>query len=199
MDFLYDWDKEDTQRYLEENEEADYEEMHDQEPKDERINRLSVMKTRYRRQYFKELFDGVTPVFVGATINRAVTTVIGAMIGNNTSDAIAINFVYSLFVAHGISYLIAVKVPSTWNLFPYVFRLSIENAGFAWLSTLTLIILKWMYQDKNPGLAFVAWVVLVVLVLILIILFGFIEYKYLKPTPTISKKLRIFMSDVRNL
>jgi hypothetical protein len=163
--------------------------------------RLIRMKHKYREHFVKRLFDGAGPVFVAAIINRSVVAVITAIVGNSRSanrDEIVVNFVYALFVAHLLCVCIAVFVPDTYPLFTYYFRVAIETCGFAWNSTATLIVFKWLYNDQthNPTLSIAAWLVIVFVVFTLVLVVTYVVHTCVKPSRDVHRRLDTIMTEV---
>ncbi len=146
----------------------------------------------FRKRHLKELFDGSLPVFVAAGISRAVVSIFDAFVDhNNTRGEIIITMLYALFIAHTIGYLLALYLPSSYILFHYWFRIGIENAGFAWKQTATLIVLGWLYSSYPVGWSFLAWFLSLCGVALIICLSTVVEYYFLKPLDEASRHLQV--------
>ncbi len=138
---------------------------------------------------------GVIPVMSAATISRAVSQFLVACIGNgDISDQIVAYFIYSLFVAHTLGYLVALYMKGVKN-FEYYFGLATDNASFSWNSTLTLAIINWLYTEKSLGIALAAWFCLIVLVFLVIYLSNFVQDKVIRPSKDTKFVLRNFESE----
>ena len=139
--------------------------------------------------HFKTLFEGALPVFVAATISRAVTTFIDGMTGDNLPLIITLNFIYALVFGHILGFIIMVKVETETILHTYLIRLAIENASFAWLQTFSLIILKRLYNNDSQHIGPVlgAWIVSVTIVLSLVYATNYLRHVIF---PITSKKIQ---------
>ena len=124
------------------------------------------------KMYLSVLFDGALPVFVGATISRAVVSFVRAIAGSsNLPVIISLHFIYALFFGYGIGVLVINKLKSDSTLYDYVHRLTIENASFAFKEFVTLIILEEIFTHDNYGPVFGA-LFLLVLILFSIVYFA---------------------------
>jgi hypothetical protein len=138
----------------------------------------SILLIPHYKYYLQVLFDGSFPVFVAVTISNGVTSFIHAIasssaIDDETSLIIALNFIYSLFFGYILGVYIMVNSSSMTYLqkfSTYIHSVAIENASFAWFSTVSLIILKRVYDGSshNFGDAFAAWLVTVFIVILII-------------------------------
>lgn len=131
-----------------------------------------------------------------AAIAKAGEQFLYSCIGSgDISDLIAVYFVYSLCAAHVIGYLVALFLDKKHPLFEYYFGLATDNAGFSWNTTLTLVIINWLYNDKSFGVAVVAWLFLVILVVLVIYGSNYVQDQVIEPSKDTKYVLRNFESE----
>lgn len=172
------------------------------QPVDETSNKSSNNKwkrnliLRHHRSHWDNLLRGTIPIFVAACISRAVGTILSAMAGSgNIGINIAINVIYALFIAHVIGYIVVLYVPETNELVDYYVDLANDNASFAWSTSLTLVILNWLYNTENVIIAIASWFILLFLVCCVIYVASFLQSRIIKPVPEIQQRLRNFESE----
>lgn len=139
---------------------------------------LSMLQIPHYKYYLQVLFDGSFPVFVAVSISSAVTSVIHAIAdssstSDDTSLIIGLNFIYSLFFGYILGIYVMMNSKrwiSVQKFSNYIHQVAIQNASFAWYSTVSLIILKRIYNGSsyNFGDAFAAWLVTFVVVILII-------------------------------
>lgn len=151
---------------------------------------------RHHRSHWSNLLRGTVPIFVAACTSRAISSILDAVTGSGEiEESIIINVVYALFVAHLLGYLILLHVPDTNKLVDYYIDLANDNASFAWSTTLTLVILNWLYNSEHVMVSVIAWFALVLIVCFIIYAASYLQATYIKPSPEIQKRLQIFESE----
>lgn len=152
------------------------------------------MIIKHHKNHWKQLLHGTLPIFVAASICRAVSSVLELAIGSGDIQyQIIVQFIYALFISHTLGYLVALNLTST-KLEDYYLELIGDNASFAWSSALTLVILRWLYSTQSAMISFVAWFFLLVLVIIIIYVANYIQVHYLSVSDDERERLRDFES-----
>jgi len=102
-----------------------------------------------------------------------------AIDGKSLSSAIAARLLYALFVAHVVAYAVVLKIPTSHNLFEYYINVATEAACFAWNSSITLIIINWLYNTKSLAVSLITWCILFGFVMLLICFSNYVREVYL--------------------
>jgi hypothetical protein len=134
-------------------------------------------------------------LFVAATIARAVTDILNLMDAGHIHISIVVFVLYSLLCAHVIGYVVNFFVPFDHLLADYYVTIANDNASFAWSTTLTLIILSWLYTQEHASAAIAAWLVLIVFVCAIIYGSAYVQQVWLKPRHGVLQRLRTFESE----
>ena len=142
----------------------------------------------------KELFNNSLPVFVAATISRAATSVL-ALTSTDLTTLIWVTFGYSVLFVQTLGILVCTKSDHSADSFHYYMHVCSECAGFAWKEFVVLIMLKWLFVNKNIGYATGAWLILVLCAFAGVYLFNAVLALYFKPTGKVFTSLRKFNSD----
>lgn len=151
---------------------------------------------KHHQLHWKSLLRDAVPLFVGASFSRAVTDVINAACGSGRIHLqIMVMFLYSLFVAHIVGYITNWFVPLEHPLASYYVDIANDNAAFGWSTTITLVILNWLYKKQRVAIALVAWMFLIFIVCCIIYFAGYFQRFYLKPSLLIHYRLRVFESE----
>lgn len=144
----------------------------------------------------RSVVHGAIPVFVAATISRAVTGLIEYSTHQYSIQIEIIAYLlYSLLIAHVVGYLVALYVPRTHLLFRYAVLLATENAGFAWSSTVTLIIVKWLLSNGHTAATVVAWAWITILIFLVVYLSNYLQRTLLRVSDSTRLILRNFESE----
>jgi hypothetical protein len=152
---------------------------------------------KHHRNHWKHLIRSTLPIFVAATISKAVSQFLEYVVGSgDIRDRIIVEFVYTIFVAHIAGYLVALYVPYSNPLFDYYFTLATDNASFAWSSSITLVVLDKIYLAESLPLAFASWFCIVLAVCAIIYLVNYIQEVFLHMSATdLRSKIRDFESE----
>jgi hypothetical protein len=108
----------------------------------------------------KEVFDNSLPVFVAAMVSRASSSLI-ALSSENLTVLIWVQFVYAFFIAQFVGILVAAQMTPSYISFNYFMNLCSDCTSFAWKEFVVLIMLKWLFVNKNIAVACGAWLLLV--------------------------------------
>ncbi len=158
---------------------------------------VSPARHRFRNRFLsllKELFNNALPVFVAATISRGATSML-ALTSTDLTTLIWITFAYGFFVVQAIGIAIATLMDHASDSFSYYMHVISECAGFAWKEYVALIMLKWLFVNKNVGMAAGAWMILVFCAFLCIYAFNAALALYFKPKGHVYASLRKFNSD----
>lgn len=151
---------------------------------------------KHHQNHWGSLLRDTLPLFVAATISRAVTEVINAIDDSgHIQIQIFVMFLYSLLVAHVVGYAVNLYVPLEHSLANYYVDIANDNASFAWSTTITLITLNWLYKTERAGVAIAAWILQILIVCLIIYSASYVQRFYLKPTLSIHNRLRVFESE----
>jgi hypothetical protein len=144
------------------------------------------------------MFAGAFPVFVAATISRAVVAIIEA-ITENIDVQIGLSLVYALVFAQTIGYAVIFSVPSSSPLFRYYFRIATENTAFAWKETMVLILVNKLIFEDPIVYSFVAYFAIAASAFLLIAASNAIHMFALKTKEDIYMKIKLFESEIFSL
>lgn len=152
---------------------------------------------KHHRNHWKHLIRSTLPIFVAATISKAVSQFLEYVIGSgDIRDRIVVEFIYTIFIAHVAGYLVALYVPYSNPLFDYYFTLATDNASFAWSSSITLVILEKIYLSESLPYALIAWALIVFAVGVIIYVVNYIQEIFLHLSATeLRSKIRDFESE----
>ncbi|RYH27198.1 hypothetical protein EON65_13835, partial [archaeon] len=151
---------------------------------------------KHHRVHWIKLFRETVPIFVAVSVNRAVSELLQLFVGKaDLAVSITVQFIYALCVAHVLGYLAVFYLPSEHPLFQFTYTLITDNNAFAWNTTLTLIILKWLYDTESPSIAVVTWFILVLLVIAVIVLVNYLQVRCLHVNPIQRRLLSQFESE----
>jgi uncharacterized membrane protein YjgN (DUF898 family) len=142
----------------------------------------------------KELFNNSLPVFVAATISRAATSIL-ALTSEDLTTLIWVTFAYSFLIVQTIGMMVATRCDHKSPTFTYYMHVCSECAGFAWKEYVVLIMLKWLFVNKNVAMASGAWFLLVICAFIGVYIFNALLALYIKPAGHVYTSLRKFNSD----
>jgi len=106
------------------------------------------------------LFNNSLPVFVAAMISRASSSII-ALTSTHLAVLIWVTFGYAFFCAQVMGIVVATKLNPSYISFHYFMHVCSECTGFAWKEYVVLIMLKWLFINKNVAVAAGAWALLV--------------------------------------
>ena len=108
------------------------------------------------------------PIFVSATITRAVVALIDTIcVSQSISFQVIVSLVYS-FLLHPIGFLIANYVPNTSQLFDYYFNVATDLTSFSWKYSLCLILFKWIQKLDKSVFILLIWFFLLIMIIVLI-------------------------------
>lgn len=168
--------------------------------KEKKWKKSRVLK--HHRNQWKILLRSTLPIFVAATISKAVSQFLEFIIGSgDIRDRIIVELFYTIFIAHVAGYLIAFFVPTSNVLFDYYLSLATDNASFAWSSTITLIILKYLYHDPaTVWSALLVWILIIIVVCLIIYIVNYIQEVYFHLSTTERRvNIRSFESECFSL
>ncbi len=151
------------------------------------------MKSRFWG-LLKELFSNSLPVFVAATISRAVTSSI-ALLSVDLNVLIWVTFCYAFFVAQAVGVSVAICMDHSSLNFNYYINVCSECTGFAWKEFVVMIMLKWLFVNKNMVYASGAWLMVLIGAFVGVHVFNAVLALYYKPPAHIYNALRKFNSD----
>lgn len=151
---------------------------------------------QHHKGHWIKLFRGTVPVFVAVTLNRVVGQALDLMVGSsNLAVILAVHFLYALIIAHALGYVVVLYLPKEHPLFNYMYSLAADNSSFAWNNTITVVILKWLYDTENVHIALIAWAVMVVLVVLVICLVSYLQEASIAMSAEQRASIRDFESD----
>ena len=154
----------------------------------------SKSTTKHFWSLLKELFNNSLPVFVAATISRAVTSSI-ALFSNDLDVLIWVSFSYAFLVAQAVGVCVAITMDHSSLSFNYFMNVCSECTGFAWKEFVVMIMLKWLFVNRNMGYAVGAWLIVVFGAFGGVYIFNAVLALYSKPRADIYNSLRKFNSD----
>lgn len=170
------------------------------ERKEKKWKKSRVLK--HHRNQWKILLRSTLPIFVAATISKAVSQFLEFIVGSgDIKDRIIIELFYTVFIAHIAGYLVNFFIPTSNILFEYYLSLATDNASFAWSSTFTLIILKYLYHDPATiWSAMFVWLFIIFVVCIIIYIVNYIQEVYFHLSTTERRyNIRSFESECFSL
>jgi len=158
------------------------------------MTETSKSTTSHFWSLLKELFNNSLPVFVAATISRAMTSSI-ALLSEDLDLLIWVTFSYAFFLAQAIGITVAIRMDRSNISFNYFMNVCSECTGFAWKEFVTMIMLKWLFVNRDIGYAVGAWLLVVLGAFGGVYIFNAVLALYYKPAADIYNALRKFNSD----
>ena len=157
-----------------------------------------VQYSLYSNRYYnklKSLFDGSLSIFVAAVIAQLVTGIINSVAPNlfNSAD-IVLSFFYAFLIANTVAYTLAINsYCSHWKLYKFWFRVSVENVGFAWQQTASLILIK--YTTIHIIYGILSWFLILITTITLFYISSIIQYHILSTNKKNLRKILEFESE----
>ena len=157
-----------------------------------------VQYSSYLNRYYnklKSLFDGSLSIFVAAVIAQLVTGIISSVAPNlfNSAD-IVLSFFYAFFIANTVAYTLAINSCCChWKLYKFWFRVSVENVGFAWQQTASLILIKYTTMHITYGI--LSWFLILITTITLFYISSIIQYHILATNKKNLRKILEFESE----
>ena len=142
----------------------------------------------------KELASNALPVFVAASISRAMTGIV-ELSSTNLNVLIWAMFLYAFFGAQTCGFLVALFMDHSHINFRYFMTVCSECNGFAWKEFVVMIMLKWLFVNKDVGYAIGAWILLVACAFFIVYIFNALLTLYFKLPNHIYSCLRKYNSD----
>lgn len=156
------------------------------------------IRARHAAFHKKSLFAGAFPVFVAATISRAVLAIIDA-ISNQVDVQIGLNFVYALFIAQVLGYVVIFSIPSSSPLFRYYFHIATENTAFAWKQVMVLIIMDKLILVDPLGFSFAAFFAMTMCTCLLVVGSNAFHMFVMKTDEETYLKIKLFEAEIFSL